>query len=81
MHVGHDYNNQTHSTIGNEKANNPRLRSGTTKEEFVKIMNELHLLKPKQIDVAVPANLKDGTKPFFVRDIRNRIKHRWGVFG
>jgi sulfur dioxygenase len=79
---GHDNNNQTHSTIGNEKANNHRLRLGTTKEDFVNIMMYEHNFpKPKRMDIAVPANLKDGTNPFFVRSLRNRLKHRWGVFG
>lgn len=78
---GHDYNNQTHTTIGKEKAENPRLRLGTTKEEFVDLMYELCIPKPKEMDVFIPSNLKDGVNPFFVRSLRNRLKHRWGIFG
>lgn len=78
---GHDYSEQRSSTIGQEKANNPRLGGGKSKDEFVKIMNELNLPHPKMMDVAVPANLEDGAKPFFVRSLRSRIKQRWGVFG
>ena len=48
------------STIAEEKALNPRLGVAKTKEEFVEIMNNLKLDYPKQIDKALPANLKCG---------------------
>lgn len=57
----HDYNGRTHSTIGAEKAGNPRV-AGRTLAEFVRIMNELHLPKPRRIDEAVPANLSSGLR-------------------
>lgn len=76
---GHDYHGNTHSTIGEEKLNNPRLSK--SREEFLKIMNNLDLPYPKMIDVAVPANMEDGAKPFFVRRLRTRVRERWGVFG
>ncbi len=46
------------STIGEEKALNPRL----TKDRagFVEIMDNLGLSYPKKIDVALPANEKCG---------------------
>jgi sulfur dioxygenase len=78
---GHDYQEQRSSTIGQEKAENPRLGGGKTKEEFVQIMNDLNLPHPKMMDIAVPANLEDGAQPFFVRSLRSKIKQRWGVFG
>ena len=46
--------------MGDEKANNPRLGAGKTKEEFVDIMKNLNLSYPKKIDVAVPANMRCG---------------------
>lgn len=46
------------STVREEKLFNPRLSK--TKTEFVKIMDELKLPKPKMINIAVPANLKCG---------------------
>jgi hypothetical protein len=49
---------RTCSSIGEEKAHNPRLTK--SKEEFVQLMNNLGLPYPKQIDRAVPANLKCG---------------------
>jgi rhodanese-related sulfurtransferase len=56
---GHDYNGRTHSTIGYEKAHNPRV-AGKSQAEFVTIMNALGLPKPRLIDQAVPANLLSG---------------------
>ena len=52
----HDYNGRTHSTIGHEKANNPRLGNGKSKAEFVAIMDSLILEPPRLIDIAVPGN-------------------------
>jgi sulfur dioxygenase len=60
VYPGHDYHGRRVSTIGEEKAANPRL-AGKSREEFVRIMNELDLPEPKQIRVAVPANLAGGT--------------------
>jgi len=47
------------STIGDEKKHNPRL-AGKTMDDFVAIMDNLNLPKPKLIDQAVPANLSLG---------------------
>lgn len=57
----HDYQGRTHTTIGAEKAGNPRI-AGKTLAEFVAIMGALHLPKPKRIDEAVPANLTSGMR-------------------
>ncbi len=58
---GHDYQGRTHSSIGAERSGNPRL-AGKSMEEFVTLMNNLNLPKPKRIDVAVPANLTSGLR-------------------
>lgn len=58
---GHDYQGKTHSTIGAEKAGNARV-GGKTLEEFVAIMDALHLPPPKRILEAVPANLQGGLR-------------------
>jgi rhodanese-related sulfurtransferase len=55
----HDYKGDTVSTIGEEKAFNPRLRVASA-EEYVDLMNNLHLPDPKMMDVAVPANMRVG---------------------
>lgn len=60
VYPGHDYRGRRVSTIGEEKASNPRL-AGKTRAEFVQIMNSLDLPEPKQIRIAVPANLEGGT--------------------
>lgn len=56
---GHDYNGRTVSTIGEEKRNNPRLQV-SNEAEYRDIMDNLNLPNPKQMDVAVPANLTCG---------------------
>ena len=58
---GHDYHGRRHSSIGQEKAHNPRI-AGKTLPEFVAIMEALHLPKPRRIDEAVPANLSSGLR-------------------
>ncbi len=58
---GHDYQGRTHSTIGAEKQGNARI-AGKTLAEFVHIMNNLNLPKPRLIDQAVPANLSSGLR-------------------
>jgi sulfur dioxygenase len=58
---GHDYQGRTHSSIGAERRNNPRV-AGKSLEEFKAIMADLHLPKPKRIDEAVPANLSSGVR-------------------
>ena len=57
---GHDYNGFTSSSIAMEKKLNPRIGGGRTLEQFVQIMQDLHLAPPKNIEVAIPANLVCG---------------------
>jgi sulfur dioxygenase len=59
VYPAHDYKGDTVSTIAEEKANNPRLQVSSV-DEYVDIMNGLNLPNPKQMDVAVPANLRIG---------------------
>jgi glyoxylase-like metal-dependent hydrolase (beta-lactamase superfamily II) len=60
VYPGHDYQNRRVSSVGQEKARNPRLGGGKTVEEFVAIMAALDLPHPKMMDVAVPANRECG---------------------
>jgi sulfur dioxygenase len=55
----HDYKGETVSTIGEEKAFNPRLQVKSI-DAYVDLMNKLNLPNPKMMDVAVPANMKVG---------------------
>jgi hypothetical protein len=59
VYPGHDYRGMTVSSIGEEKRWNARI-ANRTREEFVEIMGALDLPKPKQIDIAVPANRACG---------------------
>jgi glyoxylase-like metal-dependent hydrolase (beta-lactamase superfamily II)/rhodanese-related sulfurtransferase len=59
VYPGHDYKGDTVSTIGEEKAYNPRLKVNSA-EEYAEIMDNLGLAHPAQMDVAVPANLSIG---------------------
>jgi glyoxylase-like metal-dependent hydrolase (beta-lactamase superfamily II) len=56
VYPGHDYQQRRVSSVGQEKARNPRLGGGRTLEEFVAIMSGLNLPHPKMMDIAVPAN-------------------------
>ncbi|XP_026226799.1 persulfide dioxygenase ETHE1, mitochondrial-like isoform X5 [Anabas testudineus] len=58
IYPAHDYLGRTASTVGEERKFNPRLTKNL--EEFVNIMNNLNLPKPKKIDISVPANLVCG---------------------
>ncbi|MGZ5804438.1 MAG: MBL fold metallo-hydrolase [Xanthobacteraceae bacterium] len=55
----HDYKGDTVSTIGEERACNPRLQVKSI-DEYVDLMGNLKLANPKMMDVAVPANVHVG---------------------
>jgi sulfur dioxygenase len=59
VYPAHDYKGDTVSTIAEERAFNPRLQVKSA-EEYVELMNNLHLPNPKMMDVAVPANMHVG---------------------
>jgi glyoxylase-like metal-dependent hydrolase (beta-lactamase superfamily II)/rhodanese-related sulfurtransferase len=55
VYPGHDYQQRWVSNITQERTTNPRL-ANKTREQFIEIMNNLNLPKPRLIDEAVPAN-------------------------
>src|SRR3979411_2454335 len=59
VYPAHDYKGETVSTIGEEKAFNPRLQVKSF-EHYAELMNNLNLPNPKMMDVAVPANMRVG---------------------
>ncbi|ULO24404.1 MBL fold metallo-hydrolase [Methylocystis sp. SB2] len=59
VYPAHDYKGDTVSTIGEERAFNPRLQVKSI-DEYVALMDSLHLPNPKMMDVAVPANVHIG---------------------
>ena len=56
----HDYAGRTASSVGEEKLHNPRIGGAADERDFVGFMENLDLPHPKQIDVALPANLRSG---------------------
>ncbi len=60
VYPAHDYEGRTSSTIGEERQYNPRIGGGAHEEDFVGYMNNLNLPHPKQLAVALPANLRSG---------------------
>ena len=59
VYPGHDYNGKFSSTIGNEKKYNPRLQVSNV-NEYVDIMSNLNLSKPKLIESNISRNIKLG---------------------
>ena len=59
LYPSHDYKGETVSTIGKEKKLNPRLQVSNV-EEYIEIMNNLNLKKPKEIEFNVASNIKLG---------------------
>jgi sulfur dioxygenase len=59
IYPGHDYNGRRVSCVAQEKISNSRL-AGKSLADFIEIMNNLNLPKPRLIDIAVPANRMCG---------------------
>jgi glyoxylase-like metal-dependent hydrolase (beta-lactamase superfamily II) len=64
VYPGHDYNGRTHSTIAEERLNNPRIHKGISRDEFIAIMSQLQLAPPQKIHEAWPSNLRCGTPDY-----------------
>jgi len=56
----HDYVGRTMSCVGEERVHNPRIGGQADERDFVGFMENLNLPHPKQLAVAVPANLRSG---------------------
>ena len=59
LYPGHDYHGKKSSTIGKEKKNNPRLQVENV-DQYIEIMSNLNLSKPKMIDHNISRNIKLG---------------------
>ena len=59
LYPAHDYNGLNVSTIGKEKKFNPRLQVKGV-NEYIDIMSNLNLSKPKLMDINVASNIKLG---------------------
>jgi len=62
LYPAHDYRGLTVTSVEEERRFNPRLGGQIGEADFAGYMENLHLPHPKQIDVAVPANLKCGQR-------------------
>jgi sulfur dioxygenase len=60
LYPAHDYRGLTVTSVAEERRFNPRLADSIKMDDFVGQMSHLGLPHPKQIDVAVPANLRCG---------------------
>src|SRR5437870_1116172 len=60
LYPAHDYRGLTVTSVDEEKRFNPRLAEPVAEDDFVGYMSHLGLAHPKQIEVAVPANLRCG---------------------
>ncbi|MBL8350382.1 MAG: MBL fold metallo-hydrolase [Burkholderiaceae bacterium] len=60
LYPGHDYRGITVTSVAEEKRFNPRLGGDVSATDFAGYMNHLGLPHPKQMAVAVPANLRCG---------------------
>ena len=63
IYPGHDYEKRFVTTVAQEKLRNPRLHTGTTREEFVKIMEGLDLPYPHKMEYSIPGNQQCGQCP------------------
>jgi glyoxylase-like metal-dependent hydrolase (beta-lactamase superfamily II)/rhodanese-related sulfurtransferase len=62
LYPGHDYRGLTVTSVAEEKRFNPRLGGQLSEDDFVGFMRNLGLPHPKQMAIAVPANLKCGQR-------------------
>jgi glyoxylase-like metal-dependent hydrolase (beta-lactamase superfamily II)/rhodanese-related sulfurtransferase len=60
LYPAHDYRGLTVTSVDEERTYNPRLGGDIGEDDFAGYMRNLNLPHPKQIDVAVPANLLCG---------------------
>jgi glyoxylase-like metal-dependent hydrolase (beta-lactamase superfamily II)/rhodanese-related sulfurtransferase len=60
LYPAHDYAGRMVTTVGEDKRWNPRVGGNASEGDFVGYMQNLGLPHPKQLDVAVPANIKCG---------------------
>src|SRR6202051_1312686 len=56
----HEYKGRSHSTIGHERAENPRLQK-TERSAFIEMMHNLNLTMPTHVTEALRTNMSGGT--------------------
>jgi glyoxylase-like metal-dependent hydrolase (beta-lactamase superfamily II)/rhodanese-related sulfurtransferase len=73
VYPGHDYQGRWVTNIAQERTSNKRLSTGISREQFIKLMENLYLPKPKLIDEAVPANRYCGLEE---DEFQDALEHR-----
>ena len=68
LYPAHDYRGLTVTSVDEEKRFNPRLAEPVAEDDFVGYMSHLGLAHPKQIDIALPANLRCGEPEGAIRE-------------
>jgi sulfur dioxygenase len=63
LYPAHDYRGLTVTSVEEEQRFNPRLGGELCEDDFIGYVTNLRLPHPRQLDVAVPANLKCGAAP------------------
>ncbi|MEO6092391.1 MAG: MBL fold metallo-hydrolase [Novosphingobium sp.] len=73
VYPAHDYKGRDHTTIGDERATNPRLAK-TRREDFVALMNGLNLSAPTHLTEALRTNMSGGkTVRQFLAEAASRV--------
>ncbi|HEX4883454.1 MAG TPA: MBL fold metallo-hydrolase [Casimicrobiaceae bacterium] len=62
LYPAHDYRGLTVTSVEEERRFNPRLGGDAAEADFVGYMQNLGLPHPRQMDIAVPANLRCGQR-------------------
>jgi rhodanese-related sulfurtransferase len=62
LYPAHDYRGLTATSVGEERRFNPRLGGALSEKDFLGSMQNLGLAHPKQLTIAVPANLQCGKR-------------------
>jgi sulfur dioxygenase len=60
IYPGHDHEGRSFSSITEEKNHNPCIGNNTSREKFIKIMNDLKLAPPSRLHETIPSNLRCG---------------------
>lgn len=60
IYPGHDYEGRSYSTVGEEKAYNPRVGNGISRDRFISITQSLQPEPPLRIHEVLPSNVRCG---------------------
>jgi sulfur dioxygenase len=60
IYPGYDNERRSYSTIGDEKAYNPLVGNGISRDRFISICRDIHPAPPPRIHEALPSNVRCG---------------------